>query len=171
MIPLIMSVLYVWAQFNKDTIVTFWFGTRFKVSHIKLSCALCFFFLFLKWAGMTMEWQCNVLVVHCELSRVTLSHWWQFAFCCRHIIYPGSSWFSTSSLEARKYWCDRFSGNHRLCVNQVISFFFNHSSCLTVWQTELNLNVFACLDGGWQFLLSKIEPVTQGRNYLRYYIF
>lgn len=34
MIPLIMSVLYVWAQFNKDTIVTFWFGTRFKVSRI-----------------------------------------------------------------------------------------------------------------------------------------
>lgn len=31
MIPLIMSVLYVWAQLNKDTIVTFWFGTQFKV--------------------------------------------------------------------------------------------------------------------------------------------
>lgn len=33
MIPLIMSVLYVWAQFNKDTVVSFWFGTRFKVHH------------------------------------------------------------------------------------------------------------------------------------------
>lgn len=31
MIPMVMSVLYVWAQFNKDTIVSFWFGTRFKV--------------------------------------------------------------------------------------------------------------------------------------------
>lgn len=31
MIPLIMSVLYVWAQFNKETVVSFWFGTRFKV--------------------------------------------------------------------------------------------------------------------------------------------
>uniref|UniRef100_A0AAQ4S7B4 Derlin n=1 Tax=Gasterosteus aculeatus aculeatus TaxID=481459 RepID=A0AAQ4S7B4_GASAC len=30
MIPLIMSVLYVWAQFNKETVVSFWFGTRFK---------------------------------------------------------------------------------------------------------------------------------------------
>lgn len=31
MIPLIMSVLYVWAQLNRDMIVSFWFGTRFKV--------------------------------------------------------------------------------------------------------------------------------------------
>ncbi|KAA8591507.1 hypothetical protein FQN60_016881, partial [Etheostoma spectabile] len=34
MIPLIMSVLYVWAQFNKDTIVSFWFGTRFKAHYL-----------------------------------------------------------------------------------------------------------------------------------------
>lgn len=34
MIPMIMSVLYVWAQLNKDTIVTFWFGTQFKVAHL-----------------------------------------------------------------------------------------------------------------------------------------
>lgn len=34
MIPLIMSVLYVWAQINKDVIVSFWFGTRFKVPHV-----------------------------------------------------------------------------------------------------------------------------------------
>lgn len=33
MIPMIMSVLYVWAQLNKDTIVSFWFGTQFKVAH------------------------------------------------------------------------------------------------------------------------------------------
>ncbi|XP_038567973.1 derlin-1 isoform X1 [Micropterus salmoides] len=34
MIPLIMSVLYVWAQFNKDMIVSFWFGTRFKAHYL-----------------------------------------------------------------------------------------------------------------------------------------
>lgn len=34
MIPLIMSVLYVWAQLNKDMIVSFWFGTRFKVPRV-----------------------------------------------------------------------------------------------------------------------------------------
>ncbi|MGH0126810.1 UNVERIFIED_CONTAM: hypothetical protein FKN15_024011 [Acipenser sinensis] len=34
MIPLIMSVLYVWAQLNRDTIVSFWFGTRFKACYL-----------------------------------------------------------------------------------------------------------------------------------------
>uniref|UniRef100_A0A3B5RBA1 Derlin n=1 Tax=Xiphophorus maculatus TaxID=8083 RepID=A0A3B5RBA1_XIPMA len=34
MIPLIMSVLYVWAQFNSETIVSFWFGTRFKAHYL-----------------------------------------------------------------------------------------------------------------------------------------
>ena len=32
MLPLIMSALYVWCQLNRDTVVTFWFGTQFKVS-------------------------------------------------------------------------------------------------------------------------------------------
>ncbi|XP_061919540.1 derlin-1 [Entelurus aequoreus] len=34
MIPLIMSVLYIWAQFNKDMVVSFWFGTRFKAHYL-----------------------------------------------------------------------------------------------------------------------------------------
>ena len=29
--PMVMSVLYVWCQLNKDVIVNFWFGTQFKV--------------------------------------------------------------------------------------------------------------------------------------------
>ena len=29
--PLVLSVLYVWCQVNKDTIVQFWFGMQFKV--------------------------------------------------------------------------------------------------------------------------------------------
>ncbi|XP_068937156.1 derlin-1 isoform X1 [Petaurus breviceps papuanus] len=34
MIPLIMSVLYVWAQLNREMIVSFWFGTRFKACYL-----------------------------------------------------------------------------------------------------------------------------------------
>ncbi len=30
--PLVLSVLYVWCQINKDMIVTFWFGMQFKAS-------------------------------------------------------------------------------------------------------------------------------------------
>lgn len=32
--PMILSVLYVWCQLNKDVIVNFWFGTRFKAVYL-----------------------------------------------------------------------------------------------------------------------------------------
>ncbi|KAK7505872.1 hypothetical protein BaRGS_00003143 [Batillaria attramentaria] len=32
--PLVLSVLYVWCQLNKDMIVQFWFGTRFKAMYL-----------------------------------------------------------------------------------------------------------------------------------------
>lgn len=32
--PMVLSVLYVWCQMNKDVIVTFWFGTRFKAMYL-----------------------------------------------------------------------------------------------------------------------------------------
>ena len=31
---MVMSVLYVWCQINKDTIVNFWFGTQFKAMYL-----------------------------------------------------------------------------------------------------------------------------------------
>lgn len=32
--PMVLSVLYVWCQLNKDTIVSFWFGTQFKAMYL-----------------------------------------------------------------------------------------------------------------------------------------
>lgn len=32
--PMVLSVLYVWCQLNKDTIVSFWFGTQFKAMYM-----------------------------------------------------------------------------------------------------------------------------------------
>lgn len=32
--PMILSVLYVWCQLNKDMVVQFWFGTRFKAMYL-----------------------------------------------------------------------------------------------------------------------------------------
>lgn len=32
--PLVLSVLYVWCQLNKDVVVSFWFGTRFKAMYL-----------------------------------------------------------------------------------------------------------------------------------------
>ncbi|VVC42157.1 Peptidase S54, rhomboid domain [Cinara cedri] len=32
--PMVLSILYVWCQLNKDAIVSFWFGTRFKAMYL-----------------------------------------------------------------------------------------------------------------------------------------
>merc|ERR1712179_834013 len=32
--PMVMSILYVWCQLNKDTIVNFWFGSQFKAMYL-----------------------------------------------------------------------------------------------------------------------------------------
>jgi len=32
--PMVLSVLYVWCQFNKDQVVQFWFGTQFKAMYL-----------------------------------------------------------------------------------------------------------------------------------------
>lgn len=32
--PMVLSVLYVWCQLNKDQIVSFWFGTQFKAMYL-----------------------------------------------------------------------------------------------------------------------------------------
>uniref|UniRef100_A0A0L8GRN5 Derlin n=1 Tax=Octopus bimaculoides TaxID=37653 RepID=A0A0L8GRN5_OCTBM len=32
--PMVLSVLYIWCQLNKDTTVTFWFGTRFPAMYL-----------------------------------------------------------------------------------------------------------------------------------------
>ena len=32
--PMVMSILYVWCQLNKDAIVNFWFGTQFKAMYL-----------------------------------------------------------------------------------------------------------------------------------------
>lgn len=32
--PMVLSVLYVWCQLNKEVIVNFWFGTSFKAMYL-----------------------------------------------------------------------------------------------------------------------------------------
>ena len=31
---MVLSIVYVWCQLNQDTIVSFWFGTRFKAMYL-----------------------------------------------------------------------------------------------------------------------------------------
>lgn len=49
--PMILSVMYVWCQLNRDTIVQFWFGTQFKA--IYLPWVLVVFNLVVKGGGFT----------------------------------------------------------------------------------------------------------------------
>ena len=32
--PLVLAVLYIWCQLNKDVIVNFWFGSQFKAMYL-----------------------------------------------------------------------------------------------------------------------------------------
>ena len=34
--PMILSVMYVWCQLNRDVIVQFWFGTQFKAIYFRI---------------------------------------------------------------------------------------------------------------------------------------
>jgi len=58
--PMVMSMMYVWCQLNKDTIVTFWFGTQFKAMY--LPWVLFAFNLIIAGGGM-ME-LCGILIGH-----------------------------------------------------------------------------------------------------------
>uniref|UniRef100_A0A914QY56 Derlin n=1 Tax=Panagrolaimus davidi TaxID=227884 RepID=A0A914QY56_9BILA len=59
--PMVLSVLYVWCQFNRDTIVSFWFGTRFKA--IYLPWILVAFNMVLRGGGINEL--IGILVGHC----------------------------------------------------------------------------------------------------------
>jgi len=48
--PMVLSVLYVWCQLNKDMIVQFWFGTQFKAMY--LPWVLMIFNMILRGGGM-----------------------------------------------------------------------------------------------------------------------
>lgn len=32
--PMVLSILYIWCQLNRDMIVQFWFGTQFKAMYL-----------------------------------------------------------------------------------------------------------------------------------------
>lgn len=49
--PMVLSVMYVWCQLNKDSIVNFWFGTQFKAMY--LPWVLCLFNMILRGGGMS----------------------------------------------------------------------------------------------------------------------
>ena len=58
--PMVLSVVYVWCQINKDYIINFWFGTQFKAMY--LPWVLFAFSLIIKFDGMGEI--CGILIGH-----------------------------------------------------------------------------------------------------------
>uniref|UniRef100_A0A0K0EVW5 Derlin n=1 Tax=Strongyloides venezuelensis TaxID=75913 RepID=A0A0K0EVW5_STRVS len=63
--PMVLAVLYYWAQNNKDTIVSFWFGSRFKAMY--LPWVLLGFNMILRGGGLN------------ELAGIIVGHIFYFA--------------------------------------------------------------------------------------------
>lgn len=79
--PMVLSVLYVWCQLNKDTIVSFWFGTTFKAMY--LPWILCAFNAVLRGGGMN------------ELLGILVGHTYYFLAFDYPLQHGGTSFLRT----------------------------------------------------------------------------
>lgn len=82
--PMVLSVMYVWCQLNKDTIVNFWFGTQFKAMY--LPWVLCLFNMIIRGNGMT------------ELMGIFVGHLYFFLMFKYPQDFGGRSFLSTPQI-------------------------------------------------------------------------
>ncbi|XP_042208212.1 derlin-1-like [Homarus americanus] len=82
--PMVMAVLYVWCQLNKDTIVTFWFGTQFKAMY--LPWVLLGFNMIIAGGGMM------------ELVGILVGHLYFFLMFKYPQDFGGASWLQTPQI-------------------------------------------------------------------------
>jgi len=91
--PMVMSVLYIWCQLNRDTIVQFWFGTQFKAMY--LPWILLAFNLIIRGGGFT------------ELLGIIVGHLYFFLMFKYPQDFGGRTLISTPSIMYK------FLPNHR----------------------------------------------------------
>merc|ERR1712037_307185 len=94
---MVMSILYVWCQLNKDTIVNFWFGTQFKAMY--LPWVLFGFNMIIAGGGVM------------ELVGILIGHMYFFLMFKYPQDFGGPSLLSTPGIlyqfpqpERRQYW-------------------------------------------------------------------
>jgi len=95
--PMVLSVLYIWCQLNKDTIVQFWFGTQFKAMY--LPWILVGFNMILRGGGMN------------ELIGILVGH----LYCSLMFKYPqdfGGRAFLQTPQFLYNYFPNRVGGVH-----------------------------------------------------------
>lgn len=94
--PMVLSVLYIWCQLNKDVIVSFWFGTRFKA-------------MYLPWVLLMFNMILNNSFMP-SLVGILVGHLYYFL----KFTYPqelgGNNWIETPSIIKRYYPDTRPSG-------------------------------------------------------------
>lgn len=79
--PMVMSVLYIWFQVNKDTTVQFWFGTQFKA--YLLPWILLLFNMIITGGFLT------------DLAGIIIGHLYFFVMHIYPDEYGGDRWFRT----------------------------------------------------------------------------
>jgi len=82
--PMILSVLYLWCQINKDTVVSFWFGTQFKA--IYLPWVLFGFNFILKGGGFE------------EFLGILVGHLYYFLMYSYPLDYGGTQFINTPQI-------------------------------------------------------------------------
>jgi derlin-1 len=93
--PMILSVLYVWCQLNKDTVVSFWFGTRFKAMY--LPWVLVAFNMIIRGGGLM------------ELLGILVGHLYFFLMFKYPQDFGGRQWLTTPEFLYR-YFPNRRGG-------------------------------------------------------------
>ncbi|XP_002734718.1 derlin-1-like [Saccoglossus kowalevskii] len=93
--PMILSVLYVWCQLNRDMIVQFWFGTQFKAMY--LPWVLVAFNMIIRGAGVS------------ELIGIVVGHLYFFLMFKYPQDFGGRTFLSTPQI-LYKYFPNRRGG-------------------------------------------------------------
>lgn len=93
--PMILSVLYVWCQLNKDTIVQFWFGTQFKAMY--LPWVLVAFNMIIRGGGLN------------EILGILVGHLYFFLMFKYPQDFGGRQWITTPQI-LYKYFPNRRGG-------------------------------------------------------------
>lgn len=99
--PMVLSVLYIWCQLNKDVIVNFWFGTRFKAMY--LPWVLLVFNLVISGGGLL------------ELVGIVVGHIYYFLVYQYPQEFGGTAFLNTPSI-LRKWLPDRRTNVHRFGI-------------------------------------------------------
>ncbi|VDL60068.1 unnamed protein product [Hymenolepis diminuta] len=90
--PMVLSVVYVWCQLNKDVFVTFWFGTRFRA--VYFPWVLVVFNLILRGGFQCIDFATDFSATM-ELTGIFVGHVYYFFAHQYPLEYGGAQFLKT----------------------------------------------------------------------------